>query len=121
MLPMRALRLWMAIRVWRSSGPYAVPRSPITSAGLVVPRSRAISRMVLTGTPGAAARTFAASTQPGKGLGDMDRTEPGLQEAGPEGEDELGFPQVIAQGARHPLHELMSEGGSLRRQAANPA
>src|SRR3972149_5728995 len=119
MLPMRALRLWMAIRVWRSSGPYAVARSPITLAGLRVPRPRG-GRPWGTPLDEPAAGTFAASTQTRKGLGDMDRTEPGLQEAGPEGQDELGFPQVIAQGARHPLHELMSEGGSLRRQAANP-
>ena len=51
MFPTRALRLWIAIRVCRSSGPYAGPRSPITTAGLSVERFRAISRMLLTGTP----------------------------------------------------------------------
>jgi len=49
----------------------------------------------------------------------MDWTEPGLQEAGPEGQDELGFSEVVAQRGRHSLHELMSEGGFLRREAAD--
>src|SRR3990172_8188092 len=64
--------------------------------------------------------TFATSPQTRKGLRDMDWTEPGLQEAGPEGQDELGFSEVVAQRGRHSLHELMRESGFLRREAADP-
>ncbi len=57
------------------------------------------------------AGTLATSPQARKGLRDMDWTEPSYQETGPERQDELGFPEVVAQRGCHSLHELMSEGG----------
>jgi hypothetical protein len=50
----------------------------------------------------------------------MDRTKPGLQETSAEREDKLGLPEVIAQGSRYLLHELMSECGPFRGKATEP-
>src|SRR3989304_1417855 len=78
-------------------------------------RRRRPSRVHLNEPP---ARACSASTETAERVGGLDRAEPSLQEAGPEGKDELGFPEVVTQRSRDPLHELMSEGGFLRREAA---